>query len=131
MCRLWLRLMLLGYRSLVCQPYHKSTRSIIAQHHTLHSTHNSCFYHSHWLKSWLFTFFFFFFFFPLVGGAYAFAHYAGIDRHTKDFDIFVRKEDAAKILDILGKTLNCKVDRTFHWLFKAILGVNFIDIIFR
>lgn len=66
----------------------------------------------------------------LVGGAYAFAHYSGIDRHTKDFDIFVRKEDAGRILDVLEKVLKCKVDRTFHWLYKAILGENFIDIIF-
>ena len=28
----------------------------------------------------------------LVGGAYAFARYTGIERHTKDFDIFVRQE---------------------------------------
>jgi hypothetical protein len=68
----------------------------------------------------------------LVGGAYAFAHYSGIDRHTKDFDIFVKKEDADRILDHLGKALKCKTDRTFpHWLYKAILGENFIDIIFR
>jgi len=67
----------------------------------------------------------------LVGGAYAFAHYAGIDRHTKDFDIFVKKEDATRILETLGKVLKCKVDRTFpHWLYKTILGENFIDIIF-
>ena len=26
----------------------------------------------------------------LVGGAYAFARYTGIERHTKDFDVFVR-----------------------------------------
>jgi len=66
----------------------------------------------------------------LVGGAYAFSHYSNIDRHTKDFDIFVRKEDAGKILEVLGKNLKCKVDRTFHWLYKAILGADFIDIIF-
>ena len=27
----------------------------------------------------------------LVGGAYAFAHYTGIVRHTKDLDLFVRR----------------------------------------
>lgn len=68
----------------------------------------------------------------LVGGAYAFSHYAGIDRHTKDFDIFVKKEDADRVLEALRRELNCKIDRTFpHWLYKAILGANFIDIIFR
>src|ERR1700694_4128334 len=37
----------------------------------------------------------------LVGGAYAFGRYTGIERHTKDFDIFIRRADfprAAKIL---------------------------------
>lgn len=68
----------------------------------------------------------------LVGGAYAFSHYAGIDRHTKDFDIFVKKEDADRALEALERDLSCKIDRTFpHWLYKAIMGVNFIDIIFR
>jgi hypothetical protein len=27
----------------------------------------------------------------LVGGAYAFARYTGIERHTKDLDLFVRR----------------------------------------
>ena len=29
----------------------------------------------------------------LVGGAHAFARYTGIGRHTKDFDVFIRRED--------------------------------------
>ena len=29
----------------------------------------------------------------LVGGAYAFGRYTGIERHTKDFDIFIRRAD--------------------------------------
>ena len=37
----------------------------------------------------------------LVGGAYAFARYTGIERHTKDFDIFCRREDAEGILGVL------------------------------
>jgi hypothetical protein len=32
----------------------------------------------------------------LVGGAYAFARYTGIERHTKDFDVFIRREDFPK-----------------------------------
>src|SRR6266545_2323127 len=28
----------------------------------------------------------------LVGGAYALARYTGIERHTKDFDVFIRRE---------------------------------------
>jgi len=67
----------------------------------------------------------------LVGGAYAFAQYSGIARHTKDFDIFVKKEDADAVLAELAKTCGCKIDQTFpHWLYKAINGDNFIDVIF-
>ena len=29
----------------------------------------------------------------LIGGAYAFSRYTGIERHTKDFDIFVKPDD--------------------------------------
>ena len=35
----------------------------------------------------------------LVGGGYALAHYAGIIRHTKDFDIFVYPHHCAHALD--------------------------------
>jgi hypothetical protein len=67
----------------------------------------------------------------LVGGAYAFDQYSGISRHTKDFDIFVKKEDSLKVLDILAKSCGCTIDLSFpHWLYKAILGDNFIDVIF-
>jgi len=67
----------------------------------------------------------------LVGGAYAFAQYSGIARHTKDFDIFCMKRDAEAALTVLAKHCGCKVDQTFpHWLYKAYLGENFIDVIF-
>jgi hypothetical protein len=66
----------------------------------------------------------------LVGGAYAFARYTGIERHTKDFDIFIRGSDfdrAAKILNQAGY----QTELTFpHWLGKAVKGEDFIDIIF-
>src|SRR5438067_715900 len=66
----------------------------------------------------------------LVGGAYAFARYTGIERHTKDFDIFIRRSDyprAAKILEHAGY----ETDLTFpHWLGKAFKGDAFVDLIF-
>jgi hypothetical protein len=66
----------------------------------------------------------------LVGGAYAFARYTGIERHTKDFDIFVRPEDAERALELLGK-IGCSTEMTFpHWLGKAWCGEDFIDVIF-
>ena len=66
----------------------------------------------------------------LVGGAYAFARYTGIERHTKDFDIFIRRSDfdrAAKILEDAGY----ETELTYsHWLGKAFHGDDFVDLIF-
>ena len=38
----------------------------------------------------------------LVGGAYAFARYTGIVRHTKDLDIFCREQDREHVLELLA-----------------------------
>jgi hypothetical protein len=66
----------------------------------------------------------------LVGGAYAFARYTGIVRHTKDFDIFVDPRDFDRALDEL-RQLGCTVERSFpHWLGKAYCGDDFVDVIF-
>jgi hypothetical protein len=66
----------------------------------------------------------------LVGGAYSFARYTGLERHTKDFDIFVRPEDCERVLAVLLKA-GYTVERTFpHWLGKAFSGDNCIDVIF-
>jgi hypothetical protein len=69
----------------------------------------------------------------LVGGAYAFERYTGIERHTKDFDIFSRRADAEPILEVLRSALGCRVEMTFpHWLGKAYnpgTG-DFIDVIY-
>jgi hypothetical protein len=66
----------------------------------------------------------------LVGGAYAFARYTGIVRHTKDFDIFVHPRDFGRALDAFAKA-GYETDRTFpHWLGKAFQGDDFVDVIF-
>ena len=68
----------------------------------------------------------------LVGGAYAFARYTGIERHTKDFDIFCRQEDVDSILGVLSR-LGCQTEKTFpHWLAKAYNPgtADFIDVIY-
>jgi hypothetical protein len=66
----------------------------------------------------------------LVGGAYAFARYTGIERHTKDFDIFIRRSDFPRAERILGNA-GYETDLTFpHWLGKAFKGEHFIDLIF-
>jgi hypothetical protein len=67
----------------------------------------------------------------LVGGAYAYARYTGIERHTKDFDVFIRKEDfdrAAAAFERAGY----ESELTFpHWLGKAYgHGEDFVDLIF-
>lgn len=67
----------------------------------------------------------------LVGGAYAFARYTGIERHTKDFDIFIRQEDfdrAAKGFEEAGYRSELSFP---HWLGKAYgNGEDFVDLIF-
>ena len=66
----------------------------------------------------------------LVGGAYAFARYTGIERHTKDFDIFVDPEHLESVFEVLGAT-GCETSMTFpHWLAKARCGDDLVDIIF-
>lgn len=66
----------------------------------------------------------------LVGGAYAFARYTGIERHTKDFDVFVREPDCRAALAALG-TSGCHTDLPFpHWLGKAHCGDAYVDVIF-
>ena len=66
----------------------------------------------------------------LVGGAYAFARYTGIERHTKDFDIFIRRSDWPRAERIMREA-GYETDLTFpHWIGKAFNGDDFIDLIF-
>lgn len=66
----------------------------------------------------------------LVGGAYAFARYTGIERHTKDFDIFIRREDFRRAAWAFQKA-GYKTELSFsHWLGKAYKGDEFVDLIF-
>lgn len=66
----------------------------------------------------------------LVGGAFAFGHYTGIIRHTKDFDVFVRRADVQPARAALAGA-GYQSDLTFpHWLGKAYSGEFFVDLIF-
>ena len=66
----------------------------------------------------------------LVGGAYAFARYTGIERHTKDFDVFIRREDFDRAAWAFKKA-GYKTELTFpHWIGKAFKGDDFVDLIF-
>src|SRR5687767_5074103 len=66
----------------------------------------------------------------LVGGAYAFARYTGIERHTKDFDVFIRQEDFRRAAWAFQKA-GYKTELSFpHWLGKAYHGDDFVDLIY-
>lgn len=66
----------------------------------------------------------------LVGGAYAFARYTGIERHTKDFDVFVRRGDFGRAAWAFQKA-GYRTELTFpHWLGKAWKGDDFVDLIY-
>jgi hypothetical protein len=66
----------------------------------------------------------------LVGGAYALNHYTGISRHTKDFDVFVRREHYADVAQALGAA-GIVTELAFpHWLGKASCDDGDIDVIF-
>jgi hypothetical protein len=66
----------------------------------------------------------------LVGGAYALRYYTGIRRDTKDFDLFVRRQDYDGIMAVLSAS-GCRTDLTYpHWLGKATCESAMVDVIF-
>jgi hypothetical protein len=66
----------------------------------------------------------------LVGGAYALGCYTGIPPRTRDLDVFVRREDCKRALEVLADA-GCETELTFpHWLGKASCGQDYIDVIF-
>jgi hypothetical protein len=66
----------------------------------------------------------------LVGGAFALHTYTRIARHTKDFDIFIRRTDLDRVLEAMG-ALGYQTEVTFsHWLAKAYRGDLYFDVIF-
>ena len=66
----------------------------------------------------------------LVGGAFAFIHQAGIDKSTKDLDIFARPSDVQRLLEACA-TAGYETELVFsHWLAKIRSPEGFIDVIF-
>jgi hypothetical protein len=66
----------------------------------------------------------------LIGGAYAFSRVTGVERHTKDLDLFVRERDVRSVLAVLeGAGFSTEVAFP-HWLAKAWHGEHFLDVIF-
>jgi hypothetical protein len=67
----------------------------------------------------------------LVGGGYALGHYTGVARDTKDFDIFVRREEYDAVMNVLSRA-GYHTELTFrHWLGKASCEQAYIDVIFN
>jgi len=65
----------------------------------------------------------------LVGGAYAMGTLAGIERHTKDIDVFARRGDRDRILRVF-EAAGYRSEVTFpHWLAKAWIVERFVDVI--
>jgi hypothetical protein len=66
----------------------------------------------------------------LVGGAFAFSHYAHVPRDTKDIDVFVKPEDCPRVLDAFER-LGYETEIPFpHWLGKIRRGGQLMDVIF-
>jgi hypothetical protein len=67
----------------------------------------------------------------LVGGGYAFGHYTGLHRDTKDFDLMVRPSAVAAVISIC-QSAGYQADYAFsHWLAKVRGSEGLIDIILR
>jgi hypothetical protein len=66
----------------------------------------------------------------MVGGSHAFLQYTGIVRNTKDFDLFVRREDLDRALNALRDS-GYRTEITFpHWLAKAHQSGDHVDLVF-
>jgi hypothetical protein len=67
----------------------------------------------------------------LVGGAFAFIHQAGIDKSTKDLDIFARPGDVQRLLEACSAAGYESELIYSHWLAKIRSHEGFIDVIFN
>ena len=68
----------------------------------------------------------------LVGGSHALLDYTGIERHTKDFDMFVLPDDVPRALVALSDAGYRTEVTDSRWLAKAFPrdGESFIDLVF-
>jgi hypothetical protein len=65
----------------------------------------------------------------MVGGAFALAKYTGIERFTKDFDVFVMPCDSVRALDAFADAGFRTEMTASHWLAKAFKEDLFVDLI--
>jgi hypothetical protein len=66
----------------------------------------------------------------MVGGGFAFLHYTGIRRHTKDLDIFCKASQTPAILQFFSKNGYTAELTDVRWLAKIFSGEHFMDVIF-
>jgi hypothetical protein len=66
----------------------------------------------------------------VVGGAYAYAHYTGIHRDTKDLDLFLTQAAADRAIEVFEKA-GWRTERNIHgWLHKAFWGESMMDLLY-
>jgi len=67
----------------------------------------------------------------VVGGTYAYSHYTGIHRDTKDLDLFLTHADADRAIEVFEKFTGWRTERDTHgWLHKAFWGDYLMDLIY-
>jgi hypothetical protein len=66
----------------------------------------------------------------LVGGTHAYYRYTGIARETKDFDVFIRREDYPRFEKAVREAGYQTELKFAHWLGKIYKDNAFIDLIF-
>jgi hypothetical protein len=66
----------------------------------------------------------------LVAGTYAFEHYAGYSRGTKDLDVFILPEDWPRVV-AAAERAGLQAELKFsHWLGKIMSSDHFVDFVF-
>jgi predicted nucleotidyltransferase len=65
----------------------------------------------------------------LVGGAYAMTHHAGIERHTRDLDLFIRRETVPAIERAAAEMGLRAHEFASHWLGKITTDAGYVDLI--
>ncbi|HEY4338105.1 MAG TPA: nucleotidyltransferase [Puia sp.] len=66
----------------------------------------------------------------MIGGGFAFYHYTGIRRQTKDLDIFCKASQCPRLLQFFNDAGYVTEWTDVRWLAKVFSGPHFMDIIF-
>ena len=66
----------------------------------------------------------------LIGGAFAMKHYAGVERDTKDLDVFIKRDRAEEVVKLFRRGGYAARIVARHWLGKIRKGDAYVDLIF-